>query len=82
MCPIRGKQHQINVAHGVKVRMVATTWQWNCSPAGLLKIRSDRRFSDGGGNMGLLERTEKGALLCPFADIHVDMHITPVKQAA
>lgn len=32
--------------------------------------------------LGMLERTGKGALLCPFADIHVDMHITSVKQAA
>lgn len=26
--------------------------------------------------LGLIERTDSGALLCPFADIHVDMHIT------
>lgn len=32
--------------------------------------------------LGLLERTDEGALHCPLADIHVDMHITPVKQAA
>jgi hypothetical protein len=25
--------------------------------------------------MGLIERTESGALRCPFSDIHVDMHI-------
>lgn len=25
--------------------------------------------------LGLVERTEAGALLCPFADIHVDMHL-------
>lgn len=25
--------------------------------------------------LGLLERTESGALLCPYADIHVDMHL-------
>ena len=25
--------------------------------------------------LGLLEKTERGALLCPFADIHVDMHL-------
>ncbi|MFT3847851.1 MAG: hypothetical protein QM739_03995 [Propionivibrio sp.] len=24
---------------------------------------------------GLLERTDKGELFCPFADIHVDMHL-------
>ncbi|MFC4275224.1 HVO_A0114 family putative DNA-binding protein [Achromobacter aloeverae] len=26
--------------------------------------------------LGLLERNESGALLCPFADIHVDVHLT------
>ena len=26
--------------------------------------------------LGLIERTQAGALRCPFADIHVDMHIT------
>ncbi len=25
--------------------------------------------------LGLIERTESGALCCPFEDIHVDMHI-------
>jgi predicted transcriptional regulator len=25
--------------------------------------------------LGLIERTESGALRCPFSDIHVDMHI-------
>lgn len=25
--------------------------------------------------LGLVERTDSGALLCPFADIHVDMHL-------
>jgi len=25
--------------------------------------------------VGLLERNESGALVCPYADIHVDMHI-------
>ena len=29
--------------------------------------------------LGLLERTERGGVLCPFADIHVDMHL---KKAA
>ena len=29
--------------------------------------------------LGLVERTEKGGLLCPFEDIHVDMHL---KRAA
>lgn len=26
-------------------------------------------------NLGLIERTDEGALICPFADIHVDMHM-------
>ncbi|MEY2633605.1 MAG: hypothetical protein RIR00_2259 [Pseudomonadota bacterium] len=26
-------------------------------------------------DLGLLERTARGALLCPFDDIHVDMHL-------
>jgi predicted transcriptional regulator len=30
--------------------------------------------------LGLIERTESGALLCPYADIHVDMHVA--KKAA
>ncbi|PZU54630.1 MAG: hypothetical protein DI561_04900 [Thauera sp.] len=25
--------------------------------------------------LGLVERTEKGGLICPFDDIHVDMHL-------
>ena len=25
--------------------------------------------------LGLIERTESGGLICPFADIHVDMHV-------
>ena len=25
--------------------------------------------------LGLIERAESGALLCPYADIHVDMHV-------
>lgn len=25
--------------------------------------------------LGLLEKTSRGSLLCPFADIHVDMHL-------
>lgn len=30
-------------------------------------------------DLGLVERTSRGGLLCPFADIHVDMHL---RQAA
>ena len=26
-------------------------------------------------NLGLIERTEKSELVCPFSDIHVDMHL-------
>jgi predicted transcriptional regulator len=26
--------------------------------------------------LGLVERTASGGLLCPFADIHVDMHLS------
>lgn len=26
-------------------------------------------------DLGLIERTERGGLCCPFADIHVDMHL-------
>ncbi len=29
--------------------------------------------------LGLIERTERGGLICPFEDIHVDMHL---KRAA
>lgn len=25
--------------------------------------------------LGLVEKTERGSLICPFADIHVDMHL-------
>ncbi len=27
-------------------------------------------------NWGLIERSETGALSCPYADIHVDMHVS------
>lgn len=30
----------------------------------------------------LIERDTKGSLTCPYADIHVDMHIVPNLQAA
>jgi predicted transcriptional regulator len=30
-------------------------------------------------DLGLIERTERGGLRCPFADIHVDLHL---RQAA
>jgi predicted transcriptional regulator len=30
-------------------------------------------------DLGLIERSERGGLCCPFADIHVDMHL---RQAA
>ena len=26
-------------------------------------------------NLGLIERTERGGVVCPFTDIHVDMHL-------
>ncbi len=26
-------------------------------------------------NLGLIERTERGGLICPYADIHMDMHM-------
>jgi predicted transcriptional regulator len=26
-------------------------------------------------DLGLVERTDRGGVLCPFADIHVDMHM-------
>lgn len=32
--------------------------------------------------LGLIERDTKGALTCPYADIHVDMHIAPRLQVA
>jgi predicted transcriptional regulator len=32
--------------------------------------------------LGLIERDTKGSLTCPYADIHVDMHIAPNLQAA
>lgn len=33
-------------------------------------------------DLGLIERSETGALYCPFSDIHVDMHMMPEKLAA
>jgi predicted transcriptional regulator len=30
--------------------------------------------------LGLLEREEGGAVVCPFADIHVDMHIRALAE--
>lgn len=32
--------------------------------------------------LGLLEKDDSGALRCPFDDIHVDMHVTPLKEVA
>ncbi len=32
--------------------------------------------------LGLIERNESGALVCPYADIHVDMHIMPQQVKA
>ncbi len=29
-------------------------------------------------DLGLLERTERGGLVCPYADIHMDMHMRRV----
>jgi len=26
-------------------------------------------------NLGLIERTERGGLVCPYSDIHMDMHM-------
>lgn len=40
--------------------------------------RDVRRVHDDAAELvalGLLERTESGALLCPYTDIHVDMHL-------
>lgn len=36
-----------------------------------------RVHEDAGGlvELGLVERSERGGLLCPFDDIHVDMHL-------
>jgi len=31
-------------------------------------------------NLGLLERSERGGVICPYADIHVDVHV--MKAAA
>lgn len=33
-------------------------------------------------DLGLIERDATGALCCPFADIHVDMHLQPPAVAA
>jgi len=33
-------------------------------------------------DLGLIERSETGALYCPYSDIHVDMHMAPEKMAA
>jgi predicted transcriptional regulator len=33
--------------------------------------------------LGLVERTESGSVECPFAEVHIDMHlIAPMQQAA
>ena len=32
--------------------------------------------------LGLLEKDQSGALLCPYNDIHVDMHVTPLQSVA
>ena len=28
-------------------------------------------------DLGLVERTESGGVLCPFASVHIDMHLQP-----
>ncbi|WP_459873182.1 HVO_A0114 family putative DNA-binding protein [Endothiovibrio diazotrophicus] len=40
--------------------------------------RDVRRVHDGVGvllDLGLIEKDDQGKLLCPYADIHVDMHL-------
>ncbi|WP_441294043.1 HVO_A0114 family putative DNA-binding protein [Achromobacter ruhlandii] len=32
--------------------------------------------------LGLLEQDEGGGLICPFADIHIDMHLTQDRRKA
>jgi predicted transcriptional regulator len=33
--------------------------------------------------LGLVERTESGSVECPFAEVHIDMHLTaPLQRAA
>ncbi len=33
--------------------------------------------------LGLIERAESGAVVCPFAEVHIDMHLTaPLAKAA
>ena len=33
--------------------------------------------------LGLVERAESGGVVCPFAEVHIDMHLTaPLAQAA
>ena len=44
--------------------------------------RDVKRVHEDAGSLvelGLIERTERGGLVCPFDDIHVDMHL---KRAA
>lgn len=44
--------------------------------------RNVKRVHEGAGSLvelGLIERTERASLVCPFDDIHVDMHL---KRAA
>lgn len=33
-------------------------------------------------NLGLIERTERGGLVCPYADIHMDMHMRRAARLA
>lgn len=34
-------------------------------------------------DLGLVERTESGSVECPFAEVHIDMHLTaPLQRAA
>jgi predicted transcriptional regulator len=32
--------------------------------------------------LGLVERGEAGGVLCPYADVHIDMHVQPERAAA
>jgi hypothetical protein len=32
--------------------------------------------------LGLVERDDTGGVVCPFADVHIDMHVHPENAAA
>lgn len=70
--------------------MMVSTLQSSTAPLGVRELarrvgRDVKRVHEDAKtliDLGLIERSETGALYCPYSDIHVDMHMAPEKLAA